>query len=58
MALAQSQSRPSEQAHDHDLTRPAATRPALAASRVRPEPLNLDAYHDARDVFRWSVAEP
>jgi hypothetical protein len=31
---------PSEQAHDYDLRRPAATRPALgAASRARPEPL-------------------
>ena len=50
---------PSDQAHDHDITRPAATRPPLrAASRVRPEPLKLHGYHDARDVFRWSVGEP
>ena len=46
---------PSDQAHGHDLTRPAATRAALgAASRVRPEPLKPrhPNHQDAGDVLR------
>jgi hypothetical protein len=44
------QRRPKDQVDDYDITRPAATRPALgAASRVRPEPLKpgLPTPHNA-----------
>ena len=45
--------RPSDQAHDHDLTRQAATAAALgAASRVRSEPLKTSTHHNAGEVFR------
>jgi hypothetical protein len=44
--------RPSDSAHDHEITRPAATQAALAAaSRVRPEPLKTSTHHNAGEVF-------
>lgn len=51
---------PGDPAHDHDVTRPAATGAVLgAASCVRPEPLKprLQTHHDAGYAFQWSVAE-
>ena len=44
---------PSDPAHDHDLTRQAATAAALGApSRVRAEPLKTSTHHNAGEVFR------
>ncbi len=40
--------------HDHQPPRPRSAPPPA----FRPEPLNLDTYQYARDVFRRSGAEP
>jgi hypothetical protein len=43
---------PSDPAHDHQVTRPAATQATLgAATRVRSEPLKTSTHHDAGEVF-------
>ena len=43
---------PSDPAHDHDLTRQAATAALGDASRVRSEPLETSTHHKAAEVFR------
>jgi hypothetical protein len=43
---------PSDPAHDHQVTRPAATQATLgAATRVRSEPLKTSTHHNASEVF-------
>ena len=43
---------PSGPAHDHQVTRPAATQATLgAATRVRSEPLKTSTHHNAGEVF-------
>jgi hypothetical protein len=43
---------PSDPAHDHQVTRPAATQATLgAATRVRSEPLKTSTHHNAGEVF-------
>ena len=47
---------PSDPAHDHQVTRPAATQATLgAATRVRSEPLKTSTHHNAGEVFPRSL---
>jgi hypothetical protein len=48
---------PSDPAHDHQVTRPAATQATLGAdTRVRSEPLKTSTHHNAGEVFHGAYS--